>query len=125
MGKLPSFGAFDLTGPVQIQRLADKSVSYRLSCSVTHGGQFVDFITNQNVFLAPASSWNIDPSTRFTIEAEYTHQNSQDYVGQQKLRPVPQLQSLYARPRYSVSGEHPGNPLVRRPEPAAGRRAIR
>ena len=52
---------FDLTGPVQVPVLADGTVSYRLSGSYTNNGDFVDFINNQNVFLAPSLTWKIDP----------------------------------------------------------------
>ena len=92
------FGSFnmwrtvvDMTGPVQIPGIADKSVSYRLSGSYLNGGDFVDFINNQNVFLAPSLSWKLDPATTLTVEAEYTHQNAQSGVGQPAISSSPYL----------------------------------
>ncbi|SFK69446.1 TonB-dependent siderophore receptor [Methylocapsa palsarum] len=90
------FGSFnlwrtvvDMTGPVAIPGIADKSVSYRFSGSYQNGGDFTDFINNQNIFLAPSVSWQIDPATKFTVEAEYNHQNAQSNVGQPAIGSLP------------------------------------
>lgn len=92
------FGSFklwrqvwDLTGPVQVPVLADGAVSYRLAGSYTNGGQFVDFIDNKSLFLAPSLTWRIGPATTLTVEAEYTHQNAQSNVGQPAISLNPQL----------------------------------
>ncbi|MGH6834040.1 MAG: TonB-dependent siderophore receptor [Methylocella sp.] len=70
---------WDLTGPVQV--LDDGAVSYRFSGSYTKGGQFIDFINNRNVFLAPAVTWKIDPATTLTIDAEYQNRDRHRFAG--------------------------------------------
>lgn len=82
------FGSFnlyrtvwDLTGPVQVPELDKGALSYRFSGSYTNGGQFVDFINNSNVFLAPSVTWKIDPATTLTVDGQYTHQDAQSFVG--------------------------------------------
>ncbi|MEW6436317.1 MAG: TonB-dependent siderophore receptor [Pseudomonadota bacterium] len=70
---------WDLTGPVQA--LDSGAVSYRFSGSYTKDGQFIDFIKNDQTFLAPAVTWKIDPATTLTVDAEYQHRNEQRFVG--------------------------------------------
>ncbi|QBR71368.1 TonB-dependent siderophore receptor [Beijerinckiaceae bacterium] len=96
------FGSFnlyrtvwDLTGPVQVPSLDNGALSYRFMGSYTTGGEFIDFINNRKVFLAPAVTWRIDPATTLTVDAQYTRQNSQSFVGIPALGMYPASLPVY------------------------------
>ena len=72
---------WDLTGPVQAPALDNGAVSYRFTGSYTNGGQFIDFVNNDQTFLAPAITWKIDPATTLTIDAEYQNRDRQRFAG--------------------------------------------
>ncbi len=83
------FGSFhlwrqvwDLTGPVELPVLGDNAVAYRFAGAYTNDGEFVDFIRNEFLFLAPSIAWRIGPDTTLVVDAEYTNQNTQSNVGQ-------------------------------------------
>ncbi|MGH7888743.1 MAG: TonB-dependent siderophore receptor, partial [Candidatus Binatia bacterium] len=80
---------WDLTGPVQVPVLPDGAVSYRFSGNYQKGGQWVDFTQTQNVFLAPALTWNIGPATTLTVEAYYSRQDGRSNTGQPAIGMFP------------------------------------
>ncbi|MDF5723780.1 MAG: TonB-dependent siderophore receptor [Rhizonema sp. PD37] len=59
----------DLTGPL----VSDRSLSYRLNLAYENAGSFRDFNSNENVFVAPALSWQIDSRTKLSTEFEHQH----------------------------------------------------
>jgi len=73
---------WDLTGPVAMEGLPDKAISYRFSGAYTTGGQWWDFTNTQRTFLSPAVTWKIDPSTTLTVEAEYNREDGRSNTGQ-------------------------------------------
>ncbi|MGH6813468.1 MAG: TonB-dependent siderophore receptor [Methylocella sp.] len=96
---------WDLTGPVQV--LDNGAVSYRFSGSYTKGGQFIDFIDNDQTFLAPAITWHIDPATTLTIDAEYQRRDRQRFAGIPAIGMYPASLPVYR------SFEEPNEPLAR------------
>lgn len=91
-----NFGSFnlyrtvwDFTGPAQLPLLDNGTVSYRFMGSYTNGGEFPDFITNSKIFVAPALTWAITPSTTLTVDAQYLQQDAQSFVGIPAIITVP------------------------------------
>lgn len=58
----------DATGPLS----ADGTWLYRVNFARQSNDSFVDFVTNENTFLAPVLTWK--PSRRFEINVEYEYQ---------------------------------------------------
>ncbi len=59
----------DFTGPLA----SDGSLLYRLNVAYENGGSYRDFNSNENIFVAPALTWNIDNKTKLTTEFEHQH----------------------------------------------------
>jgi iron complex outermembrane recepter protein len=64
----------DATGPIT----KNKELLYRMNMSYENSGSFRDFVSKEDVFLAPVFKWNISPKTQATFELEYNH----NHVGQ-------------------------------------------
>lgn len=58
----------DATGPVT----ADGSLLYRVNFARQTNDSFVDFVTNENTFVAPSLTWR--PSNRFELNLDYEYQ---------------------------------------------------
>lgn len=72
------FGSYDLyrttidaTGPLT----DDDTLLYRMNLSYENSGSYRDFVSKDNIFLAPVLKWNISDQTRATLELEYNHDN--------------------------------------------------
>ena len=61
----------DATGPVA----GNKDVLYRMNMSYQNSGSWQDYVSNDDLFLAPVLKWNISPKTQATVEFEYNRQN--------------------------------------------------
>ncbi|MBW4549527.1 MAG: TonB-dependent siderophore receptor [Aphanocapsa sp. GSE-SYN-MK-11-07L] len=57
----------DISGPLNSQ----KTVAYRLNLAYENAGSFRDFVNSENIFVAPALSWQIGKNTKLTFIAEY------------------------------------------------------
>ena len=72
------FGSYDFyrtvaeaTGPLT----NDKSVTYRMDFGYTDRNSFRDFISQQQVFVAPALRWKASDKTEFNLSLEYMDRN--------------------------------------------------
>ncbi|NOT21735.1 MAG: TonB-dependent receptor plug domain-containing protein [Nitrospiraceae bacterium] len=68
------FGSFrfyrttvDATGPLS----KDGNLFYRVNVAYENAGSFVDFASNQRVFVAPVLRWELDSSTQVTFNLRY------------------------------------------------------
>ncbi|QKQ75146.1 TonB-dependent siderophore receptor [Nostoc sp. TCL240-02] len=61
----------DISGPIN----SDKTLLYRLNLSYFNSDSFVDFFNSKRYLLAPVISWQIDPKTKVTFEAEVRYQD--------------------------------------------------
>ncbi|MGF1987908.1 MAG: TonB-dependent siderophore receptor [Nostoc sp. ZfuVER08] len=64
--------AFDLSGPLN----PDKTLLYRLNVAYENAGSFRDFISSQNIFVAPVIAWKLNENTDLKLFFEY---NDRDY----------------------------------------------
>ncbi|MBR0695012.1 TonB-dependent siderophore receptor [Bradyrhizobium lablabi] len=76
---------FDFGGPVATPA-QDGKLFYRVVGQVQNGGTQVDFVPNNNYFLAPSVTWKPDADTTFTVLASASYnqtrgQNFLPYVG--------------------------------------------
>jgi iron complex outermembrane receptor protein len=51
----------------------DASVSYRFNLSYLNQGSFIDYVRNENIFVAPVLRWNVDERTQANLYLEYQH----------------------------------------------------
>lgn len=87
----------DLGGPLS----KDDSLLYRLNVSYENSGSFREFVSNDNVFLAPVVKWNISPKTQVTLEMEYQHLdqvNDDGFVPVRNLQPYVPISTNYSEP---------------------------
>ncbi len=90
----------DATGPLT----KDDSLLYRLNLSYENSGSFREFVSNDNVFLAPVIKWNISPKTQATLELEYQHQEQANDTGffptanRHSLQPIMPISTNYGEP---------------------------
>ncbi len=63
--------SFDATGPLA----GDGHLLYRLNASFANSASFVNYVYQNDAFVAPVLRWNVDPATQFTFEYEYHHLN--------------------------------------------------
>lgn len=61
--------SLDATGPLG----SDGHFSYRLNTSSSNSGSFVDYIYDNDNFLAPTIRWNSEHGAQVTLEYEYHH----------------------------------------------------
>ncbi|MDF5706213.1 MAG: TonB-dependent siderophore receptor [Nostoc sp. S4] len=64
--------ALDLSGPLN----TDKTLLYRLNVAYENAGSFRDFISSQNIFVAPVIAWKLSKNTDLNLFFEY---NNRDY----------------------------------------------
>ncbi|MHC5821744.1 MAG: TonB-dependent receptor plug domain-containing protein [Nostoc sp.] len=64
--------ALDLSGPLNV----DKTLLYRLNVAYENAGSFRDFISSQNIFVAPVIAWKLSENTDLKLFFEY---NNRDY----------------------------------------------
>jgi iron complex outermembrane recepter protein len=73
-----SFGTtrttFDLTGPLT----ADKTWLYRVNGDFTHANSFVDFVSSQNIFIAPTITYHPLEQFRLNVDVMYQHETLVD-----------------------------------------------
>jgi iron complex outermembrane receptor protein len=73
-----SFGltrtTIDATGPLT----ADKTWLYRINADFMHTNSFVDFVNDQDIFVAPTITYHPIEQFRLNIDAEYQHVTSVD-----------------------------------------------
>ncbi|MFM8330969.1 MAG: TonB-dependent siderophore receptor, partial [Candidatus Methylumidiphilus sp.] len=83
----------DATGAIT----ADDTVLYRANLAYQNAGSFRDFVSNERVFFAPTVTWNISPSTQFSLEVEYLHFNDKPDPGIPSLgdRPAPVARNVF------------------------------
>jgi iron complex outermembrane recepter protein len=60
-------GAFDINSPFN----KDRTIYARLNALFRSAGSFVDFAGSKRIFVAPAFTWEITPSTSFTLLTSY------------------------------------------------------
>ncbi|HEY9778876.1 MAG TPA: TonB-dependent siderophore receptor [Leptolyngbyaceae cyanobacterium] len=70
----------DFTAPLT----ENKSLLYRLNVAYENADSYRDFNQNENIFIAPALTWQIGPRTTLTAEFEY---QNYDYVFDRGLLP--------------------------------------
>jgi len=61
----------DATGPIA----DNKDLLYRMNMSYQNSGSFQDFVSKEDVFLAPVLTWRISSKTQATFEFEYDHKH--------------------------------------------------
>ncbi|WP_347988400.1 TonB-dependent receptor [Methylomonas sp. AM2-LC] len=61
----------DTTGPVA----GNTDVLYRMNVSYQNSGSYQNYVSNEDIFLAPTLKWVISPKTQLTAEFEYNRQN--------------------------------------------------
>jgi iron complex outermembrane recepter protein len=61
-------GSLDLTGSLN----DSKTLLYRLTAGASTTGTFIDFFDRRNYIIAPVLTWQISPTTKLTLEGEYT-----------------------------------------------------
>ncbi|MBD9355826.1 TonB-dependent siderophore receptor [Methylomonas albis] len=62
----------DATGPVT----GNKDILYRMNMYYQNSGSFRDFVSTDDLFLAPVLKWVISPKTQATVEFEYNHKHN-------------------------------------------------
>ncbi|WP_017652819.1 TonB-dependent siderophore receptor [Fortiea contorta] len=60
--------ALDLSGPLNV----DKTLLYRLNVAYENAGSFRDFISSENIFVAPVIAWKASENTDLKFFFEYT-----------------------------------------------------
>lgn len=61
-------GSVDFTGPLN----QSETLLYRFIAGASTTDTFIDFFQRRNYLIAPSLSWQLDPSTKLTVEGEYT-----------------------------------------------------
>lgn len=64
-------GTLDLSGPLNSR----KTAAYRLNLAYENAGSFRDFVDSENIFVAPALSFQLGPNTKLTFNFEYQNYN--------------------------------------------------
>jgi iron complex outermembrane recepter protein len=90
----------DATGPIT----ADKNWLYRLNLTYNHTDSFRNFVTSQDVQIAPSISWRPSENFRFNLDGEY--QNS---IWVTDLSPIPAVRD---RPARIPINRYMGDPAV-------------
>lgn len=70
-----AYVGFDVGGPVATQP-QDGKLFYRVVGQVQNGGTQVDFISDNNYFIAPSFTWKPDADTTFTVLASASKQDT-------------------------------------------------
>ncbi|MEH2177847.1 TonB-dependent receptor plug domain-containing protein [Nostoc sp.] len=63
--------ALDLSGPLN----TDKTLLYRLNVAYENAGSFRDFISSENVFVAPVIAWKLSENTDLKLFLEYDNRD--------------------------------------------------
>ncbi|MBW4646859.1 MAG: TonB-dependent siderophore receptor [Goleter apudmare HA4340-LM2] len=63
--------ALDLSGPLNV----DKTLLYRLNLSYQNAGSFRDFVSSENIFVAPVIAWKASENTDLNFFFEYTNRD--------------------------------------------------
>ncbi|MEH2168736.1 MAG: TonB-dependent siderophore receptor [Nostoc sp.] len=63
--------ALDLSGPLN----TDKTLLYRLNVAYENAGSFRDFISSQNIFVAPVIAWKLSKNTDLNLFFEYDNRD--------------------------------------------------
>ena len=63
--------ALDLSGPLN----TDKTLLYRLNVAYENAGSFRDFISSQNIFVAPVITWKLSKNTDLNLFFEYDNRD--------------------------------------------------
>ncbi len=64
-------GTLDFSGPLN----GDNTAAYRLNLAYENAGSFRDFVGSENIFVAPAFSFQLGPKTKLTFNFEYQNYN--------------------------------------------------